>query len=863
MLESLANNQFKHLRDILNAVQTTRSSDMAFSLTEISTKLSILADKAKEQAILDVLWSLDSGTTKNRMSSISENHLSTFEWIFDANHMLHDSDNLKVWLQSGSNMYWVSGQPGSGKSTLMKYIVSDPRTKSYLQDWAGQDGLSIASYFLWNAGGILQKSLQGLLQSLLYDILGENPALVCTLCSSRFGQLAARHSNWSLRELIEAFKRLSTKSGSKKFCFFVDGLDEFDGDHMDIIRILRDLVSSPRIKLCFSSRPWTIFLNAFPKARRLILERNTQPDIKTYVNEKFIQDERYHQLAKSDERYKKLPRQIVQNANGVFLWVVLVVAQLLRGLGNTDDFVDLQKRLHFLPKNLGEYYKRALGRVDDFYIEDTAQTLQLISAARGPLSVATLTVYELGKRTNDPFASQLHTFTKAELDVAYDVCRHHLHSRCQDFISVKNQSTHWLDPRHTVDFLHGTVTEFLRTSSMKTWLAASSGKRFNARRCLLEATLAQINFMNNPETRPMWKPSRHKNQVKKLIKHFVGYIRDSELVEGISHSALLDDFDRVLQKHIDMVEPTCGHWANSSYFDRDTDIRIDYSKNQASNLLVFSIQENLQLYVAQKLDNEPQLIQRRQGRPLLFYALGEYLQKYNYYRKPSRRLSHRYSARMIRLLLQRGAQPYEGISDEYIMSGITLGISDRFFRSLYFQEPIPTEDQYHITSLLLEYAGRSLRSAWHIPLGDVESYPQRLTVLQIIRHVFQPDKAVELEDLVVKSSWYRIQRQWADSSWGSGIMVLHFFIVDTIRNHNYSVRRFSTDTYGLVMQRFRKPPKHPEQVELLGKELYDHLYPDWPWKFIFAPIITLILIYILFWLSIIFFLYKQFMFIVF
>ena len=859
VLEDLANSHFKHLRDdILNAIQTAQSEAIEFSFTEISAKLSILVDKAEEQAKLDVLGSLDSGITKNRMSSISENLLSTFEWIFAADHLLYSSDNFRDWLQSNSNIYWVSGQPGSGKSTLMRYIVGDPRTKWYLQDWAGQDGLSIASYFLWNAGGILQKSLQGLLQSLLYDILSENPALIRTLCPSRFNQLGARHTNWTQRELIETFKRLSTELVSKRFCFFVDGLDEFDGDHMDIIRTLRDLVSSPRIKLCFSSRPWTIFLNAFPKTQRLILEHNTKPDIKTYVDEKFTQDECYLQLARSDERYKKFPRQIVENANGVFLWVVLVVSKLLRGIGNTDDFVELQKRLHFLLRNLGEYYERALNRIDEFYKEDTAQILQLISAGRRPLSMATLTVYELGKSANDPFANKLHTYTKAELDVAYNMCCHHLHSRCQDFVSVKNQSTHWLDPRHTVDFLHGTVTEFLGTSRMKTRLAASSGKRFNARRCLLEATLTQINFMNNPENRSMWKPNQHKNQVKKLIEHFVGYVRDSELLEGISHSALLDDFDRVVQKHIDIVEPFCGHWANSSYFDRGADMQIGYSKNQASNLLVFSIQEDLQLYVTRKLDNEPQLIRRREGRPLLVYALGKSLQDY---RKSSTQFSHGCSAGMIRLLLQRGAQSYEIISDEYILYGMTLGVTDWFFRSLYFQKYRPTEYQCHVTSLLLEYAGRSMFSSWHIPIGgEIELYPQRLTVLQIIRHVFHPDKAAELEDLIIKSSWYRIQRQWVDSPWGSGITVLHFFIVDTIRLHYYFTRWLSTGIFASVTSSLREPQKHTEHV---GHEVPDDIYDELPMKPILAITITLILMDILIWLSMLFCVYKQFMFVTF
>ena len=534
--------------------------------------------------------------------------------------------------------------------------------------------------------------------------------------------------------------------------------------------------------------------------------------------------------------------------------MILVVGQLLRGLGNADDFVELQERLHFLPRNLGEYYERAFNQIDEFYTEDTAQILQLISAARRPLSMVTLTIYELGKRVNYPFAKKLHTLTNAELDVAHDMCRHHLQSRCQDFVSVKNQSKHWLNPRYTVDFLHSTVTEFLGTASMKTRLAASSGQNFNARRCLLETTLAQINLIN---FRPRWGPNRRKNQVKKLIEQFVGYIRDSELLEGVSHSALLENFDRVIQKHIDMVEPLCGHWANSSYFDRGTAMQIDYSKNQASNLLVFSIQEDLQLYVARKLDNEPHLIKRREGRPLLYYALGDSIQDHRqYYRISSAQLSPRCSARMICLLLQRGAQPHEGISDESILYRMTLGISDRFFRSLYSQDHTPTEYQYHVTSLLLEYAGRSMFNGWYIPLGMMELYPQRLTVLQIIRQVFQPDKAAELEDLIFKSSWYRIQRQWADSPWGSGITVLYFFIVETIRIHNYFARWLSIELYGLVTSFFRKPQEHPNEVP-------NDIFDWWPMNFIIAMMITLILVYVLIWLSILFFVSRQFLFVVF
>jgi GTP1/Obg family GTP-binding protein len=39
------------------------------------------------------------------------------------------------WLQSESKMFWVSGKPASGKSTLMKYIITSPETLEYLEEW--------------------------------------------------------------------------------------------------------------------------------------------------------------------------------------------------------------------------------------------------------------------------------------------------------------------------------------------------------------------------------------------------------------------------------------------------------------------------------------------------------------------------------------------------------------------------------------------------------------------------------------------------------------------------------------------------------------------------------------------------------
>ncbi|KAM0271639.1 hypothetical protein ACHAQH_009027 [Verticillium albo-atrum] len=45
-------------------------------------------------------------------------------------------DSFINWLRSDSPVYWISGKPGSGKTTLMNYMVSNPRTATALRVWS-------------------------------------------------------------------------------------------------------------------------------------------------------------------------------------------------------------------------------------------------------------------------------------------------------------------------------------------------------------------------------------------------------------------------------------------------------------------------------------------------------------------------------------------------------------------------------------------------------------------------------------------------------------------------------------------------------------------------------------------------------
>jgi len=78
-----------------------------------------------------------------RFEAVEDAHYKTFEWIFQASDNEKDklrrsaSELFKKWLSSEANIFHVAGKLGSGKSTLMKFLCEDERTKEELQKWAG------------------------------------------------------------------------------------------------------------------------------------------------------------------------------------------------------------------------------------------------------------------------------------------------------------------------------------------------------------------------------------------------------------------------------------------------------------------------------------------------------------------------------------------------------------------------------------------------------------------------------------------------------------------------------------------------------------------------------------------------------
>lgn len=142
---------------------------------------------------------------------------------------------------------------------------------------------------------------------------------------------------------MEAFNILVTQQiVPSKMCFFIDGLDEYEGNHAQIADLFKSISGGSSVKICLSSRPLLVFDDAFVSAPSLRLQDLTHNDNILYVTSSFRDNVHFRRLAAEEPReVPKLVAVIVSRVDCIFLWVKLVVRDLLKGLSNRDDLLGL------------------------------------------------------------------------------------------------------------------------------------------------------------------------------------------------------------------------------------------------------------------------------------------------------------------------------------------------------------------------------------------------------------------------------------------------------------------------------------------------------------------------------------------
>ncbi len=293
--------------------------------------------KNKRQAEDRILKSLLFPSITARYLQVAKAHEDTFEWIFGDPRVddRHRWSSFANWLQFGNGIYWISGKAGSGKSTLMKFLSDHRRTRELLRLWSSPMSPKIASFYFWNSGTPERKSCNGLLRTLLYNVLSDHRKLIPIILPDQWKDEYTdptefyQRFQWDFGIMCEAFDLLRAQNGLR-LCIFIDGLDEYEADtvgaHADVVALFKTMVTSSNIKICASSRPWLVFEDAFKSDPSLRVQDLSSKDINRYIEDNLYGNARMIQLRNSDPvNTDFLVGDIVSKASGVFLWVVLVV----------------------------------------------------------------------------------------------------------------------------------------------------------------------------------------------------------------------------------------------------------------------------------------------------------------------------------------------------------------------------------------------------------------------------------------------------------------------------------------------------------------------------------------------------------
>lgn len=346
----------------------------------------------------------------------------------------------------------------------------------------------------------MQNSQAGFFRGVLYDILRQKPNIARHVCSDRWSlhTLLSQQRGWSVKELQQSFDYLSGTRSSVglKILLFVDGLDEYEGDHIDLCRFIKELAGkSSNIKICAASRPWNAFEESFGWniQHRIKIHELTYNDVLQCSQSRLTEHPRWNQLIKESGELQSLSREITSRAQGVFLWVKLVTESLRDGMTDYNTTSELRNRLDSLPSDLESLYRHLLLSVDPHYHQKMAEILLLRSDLTGDPDWEVFALHERSY-TDTRYVHRITPLTLAEGESVLEqkALTRHIMGRCRGLLEV---DSYW------VEWIHRTAKDFIKTAEMQDYLERKCRASFQAAIAEMHARIAC--FIRSSGSRPL------------------------------------------------------------------------------------------------------------------------------------------------------------------------------------------------------------------------------------------------------------------------------------------------------------------------------------------------------------------------
>lgn len=312
---------------------------------------------------------------------VSRPQLGTCSWLME-------QQAIKNWISNdGSNLIWLCGHPGFGKSVLARYLVDK---------LSEETDSSMTIFFFCSYSDDRTQDLSTLLSALIYQLVFDDPRLSRPV-QKKYGPMDGNTASseahlWDILALVIGAPRRRT------IFLVIDALDELARTARH--ELLEKLISHVRqsngsVKLLITSRHEPEIGHVLgDQSVRLDLGKiaDNRSDVETYLQ----QTVRKYGSSRSfgDDRTKIVVDEMVSRADGMFLWAKLAWTYFIDGVGLwTKSTLDRKiAELRQLPPGLDALYYRILTKVDKSYWHDIIHVLSWMAVAPRPLTTSELPI---------------------------------------------------------------------------------------------------------------------------------------------------------------------------------------------------------------------------------------------------------------------------------------------------------------------------------------------------------------------------------------------------------------------------------------------------------------------------------------
>lgn len=202
---------------------------------------------------------------------------------------------------------------------------------------------------------------------------------------------------WEDWEVEESFTSLLSEAGhSIRLAVFIDGLDEFDALEKDVVELVASIAkaSPDGIKICVASRELVEFADAYGHEPKVRMSQVNKRDMQLFVNTHFGCCKAWSAEIKVSlpESASTFLDDIVDRADGVFIWLRLVVETLVQSATQGSSLWELQNILDELPDDIIQLYDNIWAKIPPKLQEKGARLIRLVRVSPLPLDSTTMII---------------------------------------------------------------------------------------------------------------------------------------------------------------------------------------------------------------------------------------------------------------------------------------------------------------------------------------------------------------------------------------------------------------------------------------------------------------------------------------